>query len=55
MVTVVEHIDFLGVDDNDFVYLPSIANYVHNSKINLGSREHLEALQFLKTIRQLLY
>jgi hypothetical protein len=53
--TVVEHIDFLGVDDYDFVYLPSITNYVHNSKINLVSREHLEALQFLKTTRQLLY
>jgi len=53
--TVVEHIDFLGVDDNDFVYLPSIANYVHCSKLNLVPREHLEALQFLKTIRQLLY
>ncbi|KAG5548965.1 hypothetical protein RHGRI_014365 [Rhododendron griersonianum] len=52
--TVVEHIDFLGVDDYDFVYLLSIANYVHSSKINLVSREHLEALQFLKT-RRLLY
>ncbi|KAI8552713.1 hypothetical protein RHMOL_Rhmol06G0288100 [Rhododendron molle] len=52
---VVEHIDFLGVDDYDFVYLPSITNYVHCSKINLVPQEHLEALQFLKTTRQKFY
>ncbi|KAG5541255.1 hypothetical protein RHGRI_021185 [Rhododendron griersonianum] len=53
--TVMEHIDFLGVDDYDFVSLPSIANYVHSSKINLVSLVHFEAFKFLNKTWRLLY
>ncbi|KAI8525797.1 hypothetical protein RHMOL_Rhmol13G0258100 [Rhododendron molle] len=51
----VEQIDFLGVNDFDFLYRAYMVDFVNNLKINLIWLMPLVDFKFMKRIRQLLY